>query len=172
MKTSPRILAAILTIATFAAASTLRAEPPPPLTDGMVRNFLLAWFQSTNDHRPVEELLPMLDDRVEMFYPDKPEPFTGKEAFKTWYAAALEKYFDETHHLEAFEAKVDGDSAEVDLIVRWERRSWQPGAALSRYDASLSYQEIVVARDPESGRLTIRKKVVKKFDPTGPIFGH
>ncbi|WP_295402290.1 nuclear transport factor 2 family protein [uncultured Thiocystis sp.] len=161
----------LLVAATLFQSLPLSAEPPPPLNEDMVRNTLLSWFRQTNDHRPLEELLPYLDDQIEMFYPDRPEPFQGKDAFADWYRKALLRYFDETHHLEALAIRIDGDTAAADLIVRWERREWEPGAARSRYTASLSYQDVVFRRDPATGRLTITKKIVKKFEPTAPIFG-
>jgi hypothetical protein len=155
----------------LAAAATAAADQPPPLDEAMIRNVILTWYTGTNDHHPVEHLLPMLAEDVEMRYPNRPEPFIGKDAFKEWYADVLKTYFDETHHIEACDIKVDGNSATAAVVVRWERRTWEPGEAKSKYAASLSYQTIVFARDPSNGRITIRKKSVDKFDPTAPIFG-
>jgi hypothetical protein len=162
------LLPAALLLATAAAAA---AQQPPPLDEAMIRNVILTWYTGTNDHHPVEELLPLLADDVEMRYPNRPEPFTGKDAFKEWYADVLKTYFDETHHIEACQIKVDGNTATASVIVRWERRTWENGAAKSQYAASLSYQTIAFARDPATGRITIRKKSVDKFEPTAPIFG-
>jgi len=155
-----------------AVLPALAQQPPPPLSEDMVKNVILTWYQGTNDHHPVEELLVLLDDNVEMRYPNRPEPFTGKEAFKAWYADVLAKYFDETHHVEACEITTDGNSASANVVVRWERRSWEPGAAKSLYAASLSRQHFEFARDPATGRVTIRKKIVETFEPTAPIFGN
>ena len=164
--------AKFLVVAALLLAAIPAFAGQPALTAAMVKNAILAWYAGTNDHRPVAELLPFLADDVEMRYPDRPDPFTGKEVFKDWYANALKSYFDETHHIEACDIKVDGDTATASVIVRWERRTWEPGAATSKYSASLSYQTIVFARDPANGRLTIRKKIVDKFEPAAPVFGN
>lgn len=164
----PRIL---IPVALLLAAAIPAAAQPPPLDEAMVRNVILTWYTGTNDHHPVEELLPLLADDVEMRYPNRPEPFAGKDAFKEWYADVLKTYFDETHHIEACQIKVDGNTATASVIVRWERRTWETGTAKSKYAASLSYQTIVFARDPATGRITIKKKSVDKFEPTAPIFG-
>ncbi len=167
---SPLIRLLIPAALLLAAAMPSSAETPP-LDEAMIRNVLLAWYTGTNDHHPVEELLTFLSDDVEMRYPNRTEPFTGKEAFKDWYADVLKTYFDETHHIEACDIKVDGNAATASVVVRWERRTWEPGAAKSQYAASLSYQTVVFVRDPANGRITIRKKSVDKFEPTAPVFG-
>lgn len=168
MKTAVKaILLALL--ATMLSASA--QQPPPPLSEDMIKNVILTWYTGTNDHHPVGELLALLADDVEMRYPNRAEPFTGKEAFKAWYADVLAKYFDETHHVESCEVKTDGNTAAANVVVRWERRTWEPGTAKSRYDASLSRQHFEFSRDPATGRVTIRKKIVETFEPTAPIFG-
>lgn len=173
MKSIPTKLSAALPIIAAALLAALPAfAQQPPLTEAMVKNAILNWYAGTNDHRPVAELLPSLADDVQMRYPDRPDPVVGKELFKDWYANALKSYFDETHHIEACDIKVDGNSATASVIVRWERRVWEPGAAKSKYLASLSYQTIIFARDPATGGLTITKKIVDKFEPTAPIFGN
>ena len=146
-------------------------QPPPPLDEAMVKNLILTWYSGTNDHRPVADLLAMLADDVEMRYPNRAEPFTGKEAFKAWYADVLVKFFDEIHHVESCEIKADGNSATAIVVVRWERRTWESGTAKSSYTASLSRQRFEFSRDPATGRVVIRKKIVETFDPTAPIFG-
>ena len=163
-------------VALFAAviASALPSfaqQPPPPLDEAMVKNLILTWYSGTNDHRPVGNLLAMLADDVEMRYPNRAEPFTGKEAFKSWYADVLAKYFDEIHHVESCEIKTEANSATAIVVVRWERRTWESGTANSSYTASLSRQRFEFSRDPATGRVVIRKKIVETFEPTAPIFG-
>ena len=162
---------ALLSLFAAIALPSSAQQPPPPLSEAMVKNLILTWYSGTNDHRPVEGLLAMLADDVEMRYPNRAEPFTGKEAFKAWYADVLTKYFDETHHVESCEIKADGNSATATVTVRWERRTWEAGTAKSSYSASLSRQKFEFSRDPATGRVVIRKKIVEKFEPTSPIFG-
>ena len=162
----------ILLLAFLCAVLPLAAQqPPPPLNESMVKNLILTWYTGTNDHHPVEELLVLLADDVEMRYPFRKDPFTGKDAFRAWYADVLTKFFDETHHVESCDIKTDGNSATAIVVVRWERRTWEPGAVNSHYVASLSRQRFEFSRDPATGRVVIRKKIVETFEPTAPIFG-
>lgn len=156
--------------ATLAMGSLQGATPqPPPLTPDMARHVVLTWYAGTNDHKPVEQLLMLLADDVEMRYPNRDQAFTGKGAFREWYADVLGQYFDETHQVEAWDIQVEGPKARVKVVVRWERRSWKPREARSRYEASLSKQSLELVRSPD-GRLLIHKKIVETFEPTAPIF--
>ena len=167
-----RVLAVALFALFFVASLPLAAQQPPAsLNESMIRNLVLTWYSGTNEHRPVDELLAMLSDDVEMRYPNRAEPFKGKDSFRAWYADVLVKYFDETHYLESCVIKTDGNSATAAVTVRWERRTWAPGTARSRYEASLSNQRFEFSRDPATGRVVICKKIVDTFEPTAPIFG-
>jgi hypothetical protein len=165
------IKTALLVLLAAVALPASAQPPPPPLNEEMVKNLILTWYSGTNDHRPVGNLVAMLADDVEMRYPNRAEPFTGKEAFKAWYADVLTKFFDETHHVESCEIKTDGNSATATVVVRWERRTWEAGTAQSVYSASLSRQKFEFARNPSTGSVVIRKKIVETFEPTAPIFG-
>ena len=157
---------------TVLLALTAHAQETPGLTPEQVRNFVMNWYGGTNDHKPVEQLLGMLAEDVVMLYPNRPEPFTGKEAFRSWYADVLRQFFDETHKVEAMDITLlDSNHAEVRVIVRWERRTWPIGEAKSKYEASLSHQRFEIARSPNDGSVCIRKKIVETFEPTAPIFG-
>jgi hypothetical protein len=144
---------------------------PPVLTDSMVRNLVSNWYRSTNDHLPVEQLVPMLADDVTMTYPNVGQPFTGIPAFRSWYADVLGKYFDETHVVEKWDISIEGDHADVVVFVRWERRAWQTRAALSAYTADLSRQRFRIEREPDDGRVVIREKHAETFEPTAAVYG-
>ena len=141
------------------------------LTEAMVRNVVLTWYSSTNEHRPVEEFEPLLAEDVEMRYPNTPEAFTGRAAFRKWYADVLQVYFDETHEVQSWDIQIDGHRAVAIVTVRWEARSWPVGAARSKYAASLSRQRFEIERAPADGRVYIRKKIAETFERTAPIFG-
>jgi len=141
-----------------------------PLTAEMVKNVVLCWYEGTNDHKPPGNLLALLTDDVEMRYPYIEKPFTGKEAFSAWYADVLMKYFDETHNVESWDIKVDGQLAKVAVVVRWERRAWKPGEATSHYEAFISHQRLELVRSPVDGSIRIQKKVVESFEKTAPVY--
>ncbi|NTU67535.1 MAG: nuclear transport factor 2 family protein [Chlorobiaceae bacterium] len=142
----------------------------PVLDEAMVKNVLLGWYAGTNDHKPVDQLLAYLADDVQMYYPDSPKPFTGKPAFAAWYADALVKYFDETHKIESIDIKLDGGTARIIIVVRWEFRAWKPGDAQSHYQAYLSHQRIELEKSAVDGRVLIKKKIVDAFEKTVPLY--
>lgn len=147
------------------------APAPAALTESMVRNLVTNWYRGTTDHVPVAELEIMLADDVTMKYPGSEEPFTGIAAFRNWYADVLEKYFDETHAVERWDISIDDGRADVVVVVRWERRSWRTGDALSSYAAYLSRQRFRIERSPEDGRVFIREKHAETFEPTAAVYG-
>lgn len=140
------------------------------LTDAMVRNVVLTWYSSTNEHRPVGDFENMLAEDVQMKYPNQPELITGRAGFRDWYAGVLKLYFDETHEVEAWDVKIAGNLATVVVVVRWECRSWPEGAARSKYEAFLSRQRFEIERSSEDGRVLIRKKFVETFERTTPLY--
>jgi hypothetical protein len=142
-----------------------------PLVDSMVRNLILTWYDGTNEHRPVEELLAILSDEVEMLYLNQEHPFVGHAKFREWYADVLLKYFDETHEVEAWSISVDGARATARVTTRWEARSWIPGEAYSRYEAYLTFQVFEIERRVKDGRVVITKKFVERAERTAPIHG-
>ncbi len=136
-----------------------------------VKNFILSWYNGTNEHVPKEQLLVFLSDEVEFRYPNRPEPLFGKPAFLDWYADVLVRFFDETHSVENWKLiEIKGDRAEVEVVVRWEYRTWKVGDAHSEYRANLTHQRWQIGRDAKDGRFYILKKFVEKFEPTAPIF--
>ena len=88
----------------------------------------------------------LLAPDVEMKYPNLPEAFKGRQAFRKWYADVLSKYFDETHQVESWNIAIEGRHATAIVVVRWETRSWEVGAAHSVYRAYLSRQRFQFAR--------------------------
>ncbi len=137
----------------------------------MVRNVILTWYSSTNEHLPVEEFESLLAEDVEMLYPDTKEPLKGKAAFRSWYGDVLKKYFDETHEVDSWDIKIADNKAFVTVFGRWEFRSWVTGEARSKYSAILTRQRFEITRSMENGRVTIDKKIVETFEKTAPIYG-
>jgi hypothetical protein len=141
------------------------------LTPARVKNIVLTWYSSTNEHRPVADFETMLSEDVQMSYPNHPEPITGRAAFRDWYAGVLKVYFDETHEVESWDIKIEENRAVAVVIVRWEYRSWPEGAARSKYEAFLSRQRFEIERSTVDGRVYIRKKNVETFEKTAPLYG-
>lgn len=161
----------ILLLSFVFGAPSIQAEAPSDFTEPNLKNFILSWYHSTNDHLPKEDLLRFLDDNVEFIYPDTPKPVVGKQAFLDWYARALDQYFDETHTIEKWKSiEIKGDHATVSLVVRWEYRTWKTGEARSQYQANLAHQRWEIQRNPADGSFKTMKKIVESFEKTAPIY--
>lgn len=144
---------------------------PHQLTEDKVRNVILGWFATTNEHRPVEELLSFADENIEFRYPNLAETQKGHEALQAWYEGILQWAFDETHEVVDWQSiEIDGNRATVKLLVRWERREWKVGDAYSRYLANFSWQTYELAMDPQTGRILVTKKTVDRYEPVAPIY--
>ncbi len=59
-------LVLIFLITVFPASSS--GANQPSLTEAMVKNVILSWYQGTNDHKPLADQLALLTDDVEMRY--------------------------------------------------------------------------------------------------------
>ena len=166
-----KYLVILLFIFAGISSSSYAQQPPADFTEPNLKNFILSWYHSTNDHLPKEVLLPFLDEKVEFIYPDTPKPVIGKQAFLDWYARALDQYFDETHTIEKWKSiEIKGDHASVSLVVRWEYRTWKTGEARSEYHANLAHQRWEIQRNPADGSFKTIKKTVESFEPTAPIY--
>lgn len=166
------LFAALALMLQLLVTPAFASEAMKPLTETMVKNFVLGWYFVTNEHRPVDELLMLANEDIKFVYPDGSGNQQGHAALRAWYEDALSRYFDETHAIENWqEIKISGNQATVKLIVRWERREWKPGDARSRYIANLAWQTYDLVRDPDSGRISVTAKIVDKFIPTAPIYG-
>jgi len=141
------------------------------LTERIVKNVVLNWYDGTNNHVPVEDLERMLNSDVRMSYPNTPDLIVGVARFRDWYADVLVKYFDETHVVEWWNITIKGENAEALVIVRRETRSWPPGDAVSKYKAYLSKQRFVIGRNANSGQVAIEEKHVLTFEETAPAYG-
>lgn len=141
-----------------------------PFTEEKVRNIILGWFATTNEHRPTEELLAFADENIEIRYPNLPAAQKGHEALRAWYEDIMKWAFDETHEVVDWQSiAIDGNRAVVKLLVRWERREWKVGEAHSRYLANFSWQTYELERDPQTGRILVTKKSVDKYEPVAPV---
>lgn len=170
MKTTSRFLPLLVAAGLLAPAVALLAAPHK-LTEDKVRNVILGWFATTNEHHPVEELLSFADENIEFHYPNLSEPQKGHEALRAWYKDVLQWAFDETHEVVDWQSiDIDGNRAVVKLLVRWERREWKAGDAYSRYLANFSWQTYELQMDPVTGRIVVTKKTVDKFEPVAPIY--
>jgi hypothetical protein len=129
------------------------------LTTDEINDLADRWYKALDVHAPVEELLPMLaDDGLEMVFPE--ETAVGHAGFTKWYERVARIFFDEVHTLAKVEPKIDGDKADVEVVVNWQAKVWNPPEPKSKWLGFDAYQTWQVERSPESGKVVIKRYVV------------
>lgn len=143
------------------------AEAAPltePEVEALAQRVYLDLFDG---HAPVDEFLACLaDEELEMRFPEA--TVRGHAEFRRWYDGIVHTYFDEVHTIKELGVSVDGDRAEVKVLVNWQARTWTPPAARSEglvYDAGQTWE---VRRSPAAGVPVIVRYVVDTFTPAAP----
>ena len=122
------------------------------------------WYKALDVHAPVEELHAMLlDDGNEMMWPEGPTH--GHKEFTGWYDRVTRIFFDEVHTLTKVDSKIDGDAADVEVVVNWQAKVWNPPEPKSKWLGFDAYQTWQVVRSPDTGKAVIKRYVVDKLDP-------
>jgi hypothetical protein len=122
------------------------------------------WYKALDVHAPVEELHAMLlDEGNEMLWPEGPTH--GHKEFTGWYDRVTRLFFDEVHTLTKVEPKIDGDTADVEVVVNWQAKTWNPPEPKSKWLGFDAYQTWQVVRSPETGKAVIKRYAVDNLDP-------
>lgn len=134
------------------------------LTEWEVQELVYTWFRKITDKAPIDEMLAMLSaDGLEMAFPE--ETLTSHDDFTQWYESVTSTFFDQVHELKLLAVEVEGDRAEVGLIVNWQARTWTPPAPYSEWQGFYVHQTWTVERDAKTGQPVIVKYKVGEFDP-------
>jgi hypothetical protein len=134
-----------------------------PLTKNEVQRLAADWYQKLDVHAPLVEVLPMLaQNGLEMRFPEA--TLRSIVEFENWYEGVIRIFFDEVHTLREVAVELDGDKANVKVVVHWEASVWRAPAARSQRIMLDAYQTWVVARSPETGRPVIERYVVDRLD--------
>jgi hypothetical protein len=135
------------------------------LTKEEIEDLADRWYKALDVHAPVEELYPMLlDDGNEMMWPEGPT-HGHKEFNDVWYQRVIRIFFDEVHTITKVDSKIDGDSADVEVVVNWQAKIWNPPEPKSKFLGFDAYQTWQVVRSPETGKAVIKRYVVDKLEP-------
>jgi hypothetical protein len=135
-----------------------------PLTKDEIEDMADRWYKALDVHAPIEELYGMLlDEGNEMLWPEGPT--YGHEGFKGWYDRVTRIFFDEVHTITKVESKIDGETADVEVVVNWQARAWNPPEPKSKWLGFDAYQTWQVVRSPETGKAVIKRYVVDNLDP-------
>ena len=134
------------------------------LTQEEIEDLADRWYKALDVHAPVEELYPMLlDEGNEMMWPEGPTH--GHKEFKEdWYERVIRLFFDEVHTITKVDSKIDGEKADVEVVVNWQAKIWNPPAAKSVWLGFDAYQTWEVVPGP-GGAPQIKTYVVDALEP-------
>ena len=142
------------------STATLATES---LTQAEVKALAANWYRKLDVHAPLVELLPMLSDEgLEMRFPEA--TLRGIVDFENWYEGVIRIFFDEVHTLKQVTVELNGDEAQVQVVVHWEASTWKPPAAKSNRIKLDAYQTWTVRRSPETGKPVIAVYTVDRLD--------
>jgi hypothetical protein len=86
-----------------------------PITESEVKSFVRRWFQNLDIFQEDDNnLLALVTESLKIETPEEVLPF------ETW-CQVITRFKKPIHDVKALEIKIDGDSASIKLIVRWER---------------------------------------------------
>jgi hypothetical protein len=109
------------------------------LTQESIHDFAAAWYRGLDEHIPQVQLTPLLlDDGLEMRFPEA--TVYGHAGFEGWYQRVIRIFFDEVHQVVSTDAVINGDSAEVKVVVHWEASVWNAPEAHSKRISLTAYQ--------------------------------
>ena len=129
------------------------------LTPEEINDLADRWYKALDVHAPLEDLLAMLaDDGLEMVFPEGTS--RGHAGFTEWYERVTRIFFDEVHTLKKVEPTLAGESADVEVVVNWQAKVWNPPEPTSKWLGFDAYQTWQVERSPESGNALIKRYVV------------
>lgn len=135
-----------------------------PLTEAEVDQFVREWYRKLDVHAPIEEVIPFLvDEGLEFTMPEgtRRSHDEMRAQLNVWYTT----FFDEAHTLKELNITLNGDRAEVTLIVNWKARIWTPPDAESKFLHFDAYQTWAVNRSDATGKPVITSYVVGKLEP-------
>ncbi|MDD2365062.1 MAG: hypothetical protein PHN84_02755 [Desulfuromonadaceae bacterium] len=134
-----------------------------PLTKQEIQELAEAWYRKLDVHAPMIEVLPMLSDEgLEMRFPEA--TLTTMAEFESWYQRVIRIFFDEVHLLKEVTADIDGETANVHIVVEWQASVWNPPSANSeriKLDADQSWQ---VKRSSDTGKAVISVYTVNELN--------
>lgn len=131
------------------------------MTNDSINVFARNWYKKLDVHAPMVEILPMLMDKdLELVFPEATE--YGWSGFENWYQRVIRTFFDEKHTLQDCIPNIDGDTAEVKVVVEWHASVWNPPEDTSKRIKMLAYQtwNMVLA----DGGMKISKYIVEKIE--------
>ncbi len=119
------------------------------ITEEQIKKFAAAWYLALDQHVPLEEAYQFLaDEGLNMQFPDG--DIRDFDSFKQWYDRVIHLFFDENHNVQSVEATINGDQAEVRVVVGWQASWFEPPAAKSKRTSMDATQHWTVRRSSKN----------------------
>lgn len=130
------------------------------ITKEQIDAFVAAWYLALDQHVPVAEAAKLVADDVQMIFPEK--TLHGKSDFMAWCIGGpysdgemapgvFNIFFDENHNVVSVDAAIDGDQADLDVVVAWQASMFTPPAAKSRRVSLDAIQKWTVRKSDQNG---------------------
>jgi hypothetical protein len=134
------------------------------ITEDVIRTMVVEWYRALDRHDELATVLPyLLDEGLEMRFPEVTA--RGHSGFVDWYKAVTNRFFDEEHTVKSVEfTRFDATGADLDVVVNWQCKIWNPPAAASEFLGFDAYQrwELAFAAD---GTVKLKTYIVDEMKP-------
>ncbi len=119
------------------------------ITEDQIKKFTAAWFLALDQHVPLEAAYQFLaDDGLHMQFPDG--DIRDFDSFKKWYDRVTHLFFDENHNVQSVEVTINGDQADLRIVVGWQASWFEPPAAKSKRTSMDATQQWTVRRSSKN----------------------
>ena len=133
------------------------------LTESEVKEMVVDWYRKLDIHAPMVDVLPFLaEEGLEMKFPEA--TLNSLADFEGWYQRVIRIFFDEVHEVKEITVGINGDKANVQVVVEWQASVWNPPEANSTRIILDADQTWVVKRSPNTGRPVISAYIVNALN--------
>ncbi|HAO31535.1 MAG TPA: nuclear transport factor 2 family protein [Candidatus Competibacter sp.] len=125
--------------------------------------FVADWYHQLDVHAPADHLVALVDERVEMQFPEG--TVRGAEQFRAWYEGVIRLFFDELHTVTRVGIDWQDGRCLLDVVVNWQARRWRPPAPRSEWIGFDAYQRWEMTVSPNDGRPVVSRYIVDELRP-------
>ena len=131
--------------------------------EATIRAMVTAWYQALDRHDDLTIVLPFLAaEGLEMHFPEGVSK--GRPGFTDWYNTVTRRFFDEVHTVTRVDiSNLTDTSADVEVVVNWQARIWNPPAPKSEWLGFDAYQTWAVIAGPDGPQ--VLTYIVNSLDP-------
>lgn len=132
------------------------------LNETGIKEMAAEWYRKLDVHAPMVEILPLLaEEGLEMKFPEA--MLNNLAEFEGWYQGVIRIFFDEMHKLKEVSVKINGDRADVHIVVEWHASVWKPPAAKSAR-IMLDADQTWVVKASKEGKPVIATYIVNSLN--------